>query len=123
MRALLQTKVRIALPVMLAIQSFGTMCSFAGAVVAVQAATDLGVKATSIGIYMAVLYIIGMLAGLGAGSFLARYGVIRTCQAALLAAGMGLGLAAALPVWWVAIASAMLVGIGTCMWSECGTGE
>jgi MFS family permease len=112
MRALLQTKVRIALPVMLAIQSFGTMCSFAGAVVAVQAATDLGVKATSIGIYMAVLYIIGMLAGLGAGSFLARYGVIRTCQAALLAAGMGLGLAAALPVWWVAIASAMLIGIG-----------
>ena len=112
MRALLQTKVRIALPVMLAIQSFGTMCSFAGAVVAVQAATDLGVKATSIGIYMAVLYIIGMLAGLGAGSFLARYGVIRTCQAALLAAGLGLGLAAALPVWWVAIASAMLVGIG-----------
>jgi MFS family permease len=112
MRALLQTKVRIALPVMLAIQSFGTMCSFAGAVVAVQAATDLGVKATSIGIYMAVLYIIGMLAGLGAGSFLARYGVIRTCQAALLAAGMGLGLAAALPVWGVAIASAMLVGIG-----------
>ena len=112
MRALLQTKVRIALPVMLAIQSFGTMCSFAGAVVAVQAATDLGVKATSIGIYIAVLYIIGMLAGLGAGSFLARYGVIRTCQAALLAAGMGLGLAAALPVWWVAIASAMLIGIG-----------
>jgi MFS family permease len=112
MRALLQTKVRIALPVMLAIQSFGTMCSFAGAVVAVQAATDLGVKATSIGIYMAVLYIIGMLAGLGAGSFLARYGVIRTCQAALLAAGLGLGLAAALPVWWVAIASAMLIGIG-----------
>jgi MFS family permease len=112
MRALLQTKVRIALPVMLAIQSFGTMCSFAGAVVAVQAAADLGVKATSIGIYMAVLYIIGMLAGLGAGSFLARYGVIRTCQAALLAAGLGLGLAGALPVWWMVIASAMLIGIG-----------
>jgi len=112
MRDLLQTKIRIALPAMLAIQSFGTMCSFAGAVVAVQASAALGVKSTSIGIYMAVLYITGMLAGLGAGSFLARYGVIRTCQAALLAAGLGLGLAGAVPLWWVAIAAAVLIGIG-----------
>ncbi|MBL6952738.1 MAG: MFS transporter [Alphaproteobacteria bacterium] len=112
MRDLLQTKIRIALPAMLAIQSFGTMCSFAGAVVAVQASAALGVKSSSIGIYMAVLYITGMLAGLGAGSFLARYGVIRTCQAALLAAGLGLGLAGAVPLWWVAIAAAVLIGIG-----------
>ncbi len=112
MRDLLQTKVRVALPAMLAIQSFGTMCSFAGAVVAVQASADLGVKSTSIGVYMAVLYIIGMLSGLGAGSFLARYGVIRTCQAALLAAALGLGLAGAAQVWWLAVASAGLIGIG-----------
>ena len=111
MRELLQTKVRIALPAMLAIQSFGTMCSFAAAVVAVQAAGDLGVKATNIGIYMAVLYIAGMLAGLGAGSFLARFGVIRICQAALLAAALGLWLAGAIPLWWMALASAALIGI------------
>ena len=49
---------------MLAIQSFGTICSFAGAVVAVQAAADLGVKSTSIGIYTAVIYVTGMLSGL-----------------------------------------------------------
>ena len=65
---------------MLAIQSFGTICSFAGAVVAVQAAADLGVKSTSIGIYTAVIYVTGMLSGLIAGSFLARYGVIRTSR-------------------------------------------
>ena len=112
MRKLLQTKVRLALPAMLAIQSFGTMCSFAVAVVAVQASADLGVKATSIGIYMAVLYIVGMLAGLGAGSFLARHGVIRTCQAALLAAALGLGLGGIAPVWWVAVAGAALIGVG-----------
>ena len=67
---------------MVVIQSFGTMCGYAGAVVAVQAAGDLGLKTTSIGIFMAVLYIIGMLSGLGAGSMLARYGVIRTSQSA-----------------------------------------
>ena len=48
---LLQTKIRVALPAMLAIQSFGTLCNFAGAVVAVQASADLGVKSTNIGIY------------------------------------------------------------------------
>ena len=97
---------------MVAIQSFGTMCGYAGAVVAVQAAADLDVKATSIGIFMAVLYIIGMLSGLGAGSMLARYGVIRTSQAALLAAALGLGLACAAPIWPIAIAGAVLIGIG-----------
>ena len=60
---------------MLAIQSFGTMCGFAGAVVAVQAAVDLGVKSTSIGIFTAIIYVTGMLSGLGAGSLLARYAV------------------------------------------------
>jgi len=111
MRELLQTKVRVALPAMLAIQSFGTMCSFAGAVVAVRASADLGVKSTSIGIYMAILYIIAMLSGLGAGSFLARYGVIRTCQIALLAGVAGLGLAGTLPLWPVVIAAAILIGV------------
>ena len=112
MRDLLRTKLPVALPVMLTIQSFGTMCSFAAAVVAVRASTDLGVKATSIGIYMAVLYIVGMLVGLGAGSLLARFGVIRTCQVALLAAALGLVVTAAVPVWWVAVAGAALIGIG-----------
>lgn len=112
MQELLQTKIPVALPTMVAIQSFGTMCGYAGAVVAVQAAADLDVKATSIGIFMAVLYIIGMLSGLGAGSMLARYGVIRTSQAALLAAALGLGLAGAAPIWPIAIAGAVLIGIG-----------
>ena len=79
MCTLFERKISIVLPAMLAIQSFGTMCCFAGAVVAVQAAVDLGVKSTSIGIYTAVIYVAGMLSGLSAGSFLARYGVIRTC--------------------------------------------
>jgi len=113
MRELLQTKIRVALPATLAVQSFATMCGFAGAVVAVQAAADLGVKSTSIGIFTAVLYVTGMLAGLMTGSFLARYGVIRTCQAALLAAAFGLGLAAAAPIWPVALVAAVLLGIGT----------
>ncbi len=113
MRTLFERKISIALPAMLAIQSFGTMCCYAGAVVAVQAATDLGVKSTSIGIYTAVIYVTGMLSGLGAGSILARFGVIRTCQAALLAGGLGLVLAGAFPFWPAAIGAALLLGLGT----------
>ena len=113
MRNLFTRKINVALPTMLTIQSFGTICSFAGAVVAVQAAADLGVKSTSIGIYTAVIYVTGMLSGLIAGSFLARYGVIRTCQVALFVGVLGLGLASALPFWPVAIGAAVLVGMGT----------
>lgn len=113
MRTLFEKKISIALPAMLAIQSFGTICSFAGAVVAVHAAVDLGVKSTSIGIYTAVIYVTGMLSGLSAGSFLARYGVIRVCQVALLLGVLGLGLASALPFWPVAIGAAVLLGMGT----------
>ena len=113
MRTLFDKKITIALPTMLAIQSFGTMCCFAGAVVAVPAAVDLGVKSTSIGIYTAVIYIAGRLSGLSAGSFLARYGVIRTCQVALLLGALGLGLASALPFWPIAIGAGVLLGMGT----------
>ena len=113
MRNLFTRKISVVLPTMLTIQSFGTICSFAGAVVAVQAAADLGVKSTSIGIYTAVIYVTGMLSGLIAGSFLARYGVIRTCQVALFVGVLGLGLASALPFWPVAIVAAVLVGLGT----------
>ena len=113
MRRLFARKISTVLPTMLAIQSFGTICSFAGAVVAVQAAADLGVKSTSIGIYTAVIYVTGMLSGLIVGSFLARYGVIRTCQVALFLGVLGLGLASVLPFWPVAIVAAVLVGMGT----------
>jgi len=112
MRELLNTPIRIALPAMLSIQSFGTMCGFASAVVAVQAAADLGVKATSIGIYTATLYVVAMVSGLGAGSFIARFGAIRTCQIALLAAAVGLWLTSALPFWPAALLAAVLIGLG-----------
>lgn len=113
MRELLKTKIRVALPIMVMIQSFGTMCGSVGAVVAVQASADLGVKSTSIGIYTAVLYIVAMVAGLAAGGLLARFGVVRTCQALLLSCGAGLILAAALPLWPMALAAAVLIGLAS----------
>ena len=113
MRDLLRTKTPVALPTMIVVQSFGTMCGFAGAIVAVQASTDLGVKATNIGIFTSLLYIVGMLSGLCAGGFLARHGVIRSSQVALLSAALGLILPGVAPFWPVVLAAAVLIGIGT----------
>jgi MFS family permease len=113
MRELLNTKIRVALPTMVMIQSFGTMCGSVGAVVVVQASADLGVKSTSIGIYTAVMYIIAMLSGLAAGSLLARYGVIRTCQGLLLSCCVGLVLAAFIPLWQIALVAAVLIGLAS----------
>ncbi|MEC8007361.1 MAG: MFS transporter, partial [Pseudomonadota bacterium] len=112
MKELWQTKTRIALPTMIAVQSFGTMCSFAGSVVAVQAAADLGVKSTMIGVYTATLYIVAMVSGLAAGGFLTRFGVIRTCQWALLCAVFGLWIGGAIQAWPAALVAAVLIGIG-----------
>jgi len=106
-----RSKIRTVLPTMLAIQSFGTMCSFAGAVVAVDAAADLGVKSTLIGVYTSIIYVMGMLSGLVVGGFMARYGVIRSCQVALLAGAAGLCLVGAVPWWPMVVAAAVLIGI------------
>ncbi|MEQ9640377.1 MAG: MFS transporter [Alphaproteobacteria bacterium] len=116
-----RSRVRVALPVMLALQAFGTLCSFASAVVVVQAAADLGVKSTSIGIYAAVLYALGMLSGLIASGLFARFGVIRTCQGAMLAGAAGLVLVSVLPFWPIAIVSAVLIGFATGLLNPAGS--
>ncbi len=110
MRDLLQSKIPVALPTMLAVQSFGMMCSYASAVVAVQASADLGVPATSVGIYTAVMYVLGMISGLASGGLLSRYGSVRVCQAALLACAAALLLAGLVPVWPVALLAGALIG-------------
>ena len=113
MRELLNTKIPIVLPTMVAIQALATMCSYAAAVVAVQAAADLGVKSTNIGVFTAVLYVVAMLSGLAAGGLLVRYGVIRTSQMVLLAAGLGLCLAGSVPWWPVTLVAAAMIGMAT----------
>jgi len=113
MRELLNTKIPIVLPTMVVIQAFGTMCSYAAAVVAVQASADLGVKSSNIGIFTAVVYVVAMLSGLVAGGLLARYGVIRTSQMVLLAGGLGLCLAGSVPWWPVTLVAAAMIGMST----------
>ncbi len=110
MRELLKSKIAVALPTMLGIQSFGMMCGYASAVVVVQASADLGVEATSIGLFTSVMYILGMVSGLASGGLLSRFGAIRICQVALLACACAMVMAGMLPSWPIALLAAALIG-------------
>ena len=86
MRATLTT----ALSSMLAVQTMTSMAVFTVAVFAPAAAADIGVDATYIGAFMSIAYSVAMVAGLAAGTLLARYGALRVCQLTMgcVAAGM-----------------------------------
>ncbi|TDJ72149.1 MAG: MFS transporter [Proteobacteria bacterium] len=94
---------------MLAVLTIGSMAQFAVAVVAPEAAPDIGVDATYIGVFIAIVYVFAMLSGATTGVFVARYGAIRVCQFTMLTGAAAMSVfALATPV--AAIVSAVLLG-------------
>lgn len=94
---------------MLAVLTMGSMAQFAVAVVAPEAAPDIGVDATYIGVFTAIVYVFAMLSGATTAAFIARYGAIRVCQFTMFTAAAAMSVVAlATPV--AAIASAVLLG-------------
>jgi MFS family permease len=75
------------------------------------AAAEIGVAPTYIGIYMALIYISGMAAGLVTGDLVHRYGAIRLSQICLGLCALALALTAtaSLPIL---ILSALIIGFG-----------
>lgn len=105
--------VGIAYPLagMFGVQVVASVANFAVPVLATEMAPDVGLPATSVGFYSAIVYTGTMVAGLVAGSFIAGQGAVRTAQLALLAAIAAMLLATASTP--LAIAAAALL-IGTC---------
>ncbi|MFQ5760565.1 MAG: MFS transporter [Acidiferrobacterales bacterium] len=94
---------------MLAVLTIGSMAQFAVAVVAPEAAPDIGVDATYIGVFTTIVYVFAMLSGATTGAFVGRYGAIRVCQFTMLTAAAAMSvLALATPV--AAMVSAVLLG-------------
>ena len=87
------------------------MASLTVAVFAPQAAKDIGVPASSIGVYASLTYVGAMLGSLVAGGFILRYGPIRFSQGAMLVCALGLAISAGAAWWWFVI-SALIFGIG-----------
>lgn len=95
---------------MLAVLTMGSMAQFTVVVVAPEAAPDIGVKATYIGVFTSIVYVFAMLSGTVTGAFISRYGAIRVCQFTMLSAAAGMAtIATASPL--TAIVSAVLLGL------------
>ncbi|MFQ6024473.1 MAG: MFS transporter, partial [Acidiferrobacterales bacterium] len=84
--------------------------NFTVAVVAPEAAPDIGVAATYIGVFTSIVYIFAMLSGTVTGTFMFRYGAVRVCQFTMLAAAAGM-VAIALASPFTAVVSAILLGL------------
>ncbi len=106
MRATLTT----ALSSMLAVQTMTSMAVFTIAVFAPAAAADIGVDATYIGAFMSIAYSVAMVAGLAAGTLLARYGALRVSQLTMLCVAAGMA-AIVLASPLAAVACAVFIGM------------
>lgn len=95
----------------LAVQAMVSMASIAVPVLAPVAARELAVSAGYIGIFVALVYLGGMLSSAASGDLIRRFGPIRISQYCLLccAAGLAMLTLGALPAL---IASALLIGVG-----------
>ncbi len=101
----------IALLATLACQSLASVAVFTPAVLAPVASGDIGVAATAIGVFSAIIYLLASLSAPIGGTFVSRYGAVRVSQFAMVLTGAGLALCTlAHPA--AVIAGAVLIGMG-----------
>ncbi|MEQ4616494.1 MAG: MFS transporter [Corticimicrobacter sp.] len=101
----------ISLIVTLAIQVLASMAALTVPVLAPAASQDIGLSATLVGVFMAIVYAAAMFSSLASGGLIARYGAIRTSQLCLLSCGVGLACVAVGQVGAMVL-SAVLIGLG-----------
>lgn len=101
----------VALLATLASQSLTSVAVFTPAVLASAASGDIGVPATAIGAFTALVYFLASLSAPIGGTFVARLGAVRVSQLAMVLTGGGLAVCAlAHPA--AVIAGAVLIGMG-----------
>ena len=79
----------VQLTAMMLVQSFITMGSYTMPVLAPEIARDIGIPATSIGIYTSIVYSVCVFSALLGGGLVPRFGAMRVCQACLLLLAVG----------------------------------
>lgn len=95
---------------MLAVLTTSSMSVFTVAVLAPEAAPDLGLDPKLIGPFTSIVYLLAAFVGAVTGGLILRYGAIRVCQSTMLAAaGAMLMLAAGHPA--AAVLAAVLLGL------------
>lgn len=99
------------LAVTLAIQALVSMAVITVPVLAPALGAALSLSPTLVGVYIAMLYAAAMLASLGGGAAVARFGAIRVSQASVVLCAIGLAVTA-LPSPAATVAGALLIGLG-----------
>lgn len=100
------------LAITLAIQALVSMSVLAVPAMGPAVAQSLQVSATSVGVYVALVYFGAILASLASGPLVVRFGAIRVSQAGLMGCCGGLALFAAAPSVTTGALSALLTGLG-----------
>ena len=83
----------IQLSAMMGVQAMATMAMFAVPVLAPAIARDIGVPATSVGLYTSVAYTVCVFSALAGGGLIPQFGALRVCQACLVLLALGFGCA------------------------------
>ncbi|MBD5802451.1 Major Facilitator Superfamily protein [Azoarcus sp. Aa7] len=101
----------VPLATTLAVQALVSMAALTAPVLAPEAAADLGIPATLVGVFVALIYVGAMISSLASGNLVVRYGAIRVSQVCLVLCGAGLALGTAGSPALMA-ASGLLIGLG-----------
>ena len=94
---------------MLAVLTTSSMAVTVVAVLAPEAAPEIGVDATRIGTYTAIVYVFATLSGAVTGPLVDRFGAIRVCQATMALAALAMLCFTQGTIAW-ALASAVVLG-------------
>lgn len=101
----------VALLATLASQSLTSVVVFTPAILAPVASADIGVPATAIGAFTALIYFLASLSAPIGGTFVARYGAVRVSQICLVLTAGGLAICGLAHLAAV-LAGAVLIGMG-----------
>jgi MFS family permease len=101
----------VALALTVIVQALVSITVFAPAILAPVAQADIGVAASSIGLFTALIYVMAAVSAPIGGTYIARRGAVRVSQYCLLLSGCGLALSALAHPLAVA-AGALLIGCG-----------
>ena len=94
-----RTVLTIATAAMLIQQAFSYVCQIAMPILADRLAEEFGISRGWLGFYLALQNVIAILAAIGCGGFILRYGPLRVSQAALVMMGGSLVVIASGQLW------------------------
>ncbi len=101
----------IPLTATLLIQVLVSMTAVTVPIFAPMAAADVGISATSVGLFVGLIYIASMFSSMWSPDFISRYGAMRVSQISMLFCAIGLALTATASIPMLG-ASALILGLG-----------